>query len=63
MGKQRRDDSKYILAKLVLLYEHLDKLRSISKPRPDNVKMLIEAVHIRIDKEKKKLRNIGYSNE
>jgi hypothetical protein len=63
MGIRRGDDSKYILAKLVLLYEHLDKLRSISKPRPDNVKMLIEAVHIRIDKEKKKLRNLGYCNE
>jgi len=63
MGIRRGDDSKYILAKLVLLYEHLDKLRSISKPRPDNVKMLIEAMHIRIDKEKKKLRNLGYCNE
>ena len=59
----QKNNSKYILAKLVLLYEHLDKLRSIPKPRPDNVKLLIEAVHVRIDKEKKKLRAGGYSNE
>jgi hypothetical protein len=50
--------SKEILVRLVVLYEHLDKLRSIPKPRPEQVTMAIDALHTRIEREKQKLRRI-----
>ena len=53
-----KNNSKYILAKIVMLYNHLDTLRKYPKPRPENVKNLIEALYIRIEAEKKKLRKL-----
>lgn len=50
--------SKEILVRLVVLYEHLDKLRSIPKPRPEQVTMAIDALYTRIEREKQKLRRI-----
>jgi len=47
--------SKKVLSKLVVLYEHLDNLRNIPKPRSENVELMIEAIYLRIAEEKKKL--------
>lgn len=47
--------SKVILSRLVTLYEHLDRLYNIPKPRTEDVDMMIKALHIRIESEKKKL--------
>lgn len=55
--KRASNKSKRILTKILVLYEHLDRLMDIPKPRPNNVNMLIDAVHEKIEQEKKKLRN------
>lgn len=47
--------SKQILSRLVVLYEHLDRLRDVPKPRPQDVDLMIEALYVRIAEEKKKL--------
>lgn len=49
-------ESKKILVRLVVLYEHLDRLRALPKPRSEKVNDLIEAIYIRIEREKQKLR-------
>jgi hypothetical protein len=51
-----KDRSKAILTKLLVLEQHLDRLRNIPKPRDKNVDVMIEAIHARIEREKKKLR-------
>lgn len=48
--------SKFILARLVVLYDHLDKLESLPKPRSENADLMIEAIYERIRQEQKKLR-------
>ena len=57
MAKNNRK-SKEILVRLIVLYEQLEKLRSIPKPRPENVTLAIDALHVRIEREKQKLRRI-----
>lgn len=54
----RNKKSKEILTRLLVLYQHLDRLRSIQKPRSDDAKMMIEALYIRIEREKEKLREL-----
>ena len=59
MKKQSRQ-SREILTRLLVLYEHLDTLRGVPKPRPEQVQMAIDALHVRIESEKKKLRKLRY---
>lgn len=54
----RNKKSKEILTRLLVLYQHLDRLRSIQKPRSVEAKMMIEALYIRIEREKEKLREL-----
>ena len=56
MTNRTDKNSKKILTRLVVLYEHLDRLRNIPKPRPENINDLIEAIYTRIEREKQKLR-------
>lgn len=53
-----KDKSKVILTKLLVLEEHLDRLRDIPKPRDKSVDAMIEAIYSRIEREKKKLRGV-----
>jgi hypothetical protein len=57
MKRNRQDKkSKEILTRLLVLYEHLDKLMALPKPRPENADLMIDAIHARIEREKQKLR-------
>ena len=57
MKRDRKEKkSKEILTRLLVLYEHLDKLMALPKPRPENAKLMIDAIHARIEREKQKLR-------
>ncbi len=49
--------SKEILARLLVLYEHLENIESI-KPRTEQTHLIIDALHARIEREKGKLRNL-----
>jgi len=42
---------------LLVLYDHLEKLESI-KPRTEHAQLIIDALHVRIEREKAKLRKI-----
>ena len=57
MAKNNRK-SKEILVRLLVLYDHLDKLMNIPKPRSEQVTLAIDALHMRIEREKQKLRRI-----
>jgi hypothetical protein len=57
MRKNKRK-SKEILTRLLVLHEHLDNLRALPKPRTEKVENVIEALFIRIEKEKRSLRNL-----
>ena len=50
-------NSKEILVRLLVLYDHLEKLESI-KPRTEHAQLIIDALHVRIEREKAKLRKI-----
>jgi len=56
MAKNNRK-SKEILVRLLVLHDHLDKLESI-KPRTEQAQLIIDALHVRIEREKAKLRRI-----
>ena len=56
--RERSKQSKVILTRLLVLYEHLDRLRDVPKPRPEQVQLAIDALYIRIEREKKKLRKL-----
>lgn len=56
--RKRRQKSKEILTRLIVLEEHVDRLRSLPKPRTRQVEDIIDALHIRIEREKKALRNL-----
>ena len=58
--KRQSRQSKEILTRLLVLYEHLDTLRDVPKPRPEQVQMAIDALYVRIEREKKKLRKLRY---
>jgi hypothetical protein len=57
MAKNNRQ-SKEILVRLLVLYDHLEVLMNTPKPRPDNIQLAIDALHARIEREKQKLRRI-----
>lgn len=56
MAKNNRK-SKEILVRLLVLHDHLDNLESI-KPRTEQAQLIIDALHVRIEREKAKLRRI-----
>lgn len=56
--RTRKNKSKQILSSLVVLYEHLDKLIEIKKPRPAPVDATIDYIQQCIDKQKKKLKDV-----
>lgn len=56
--RERSKQSKVILTRLLVLYEHLDRLRDVPKPRPEQVQLAIDALYVRIEREKKKLRKL-----
>lgn len=58
--KEQNRQSKVILTRLVVLYQHLDRLRDVDKPRPQQVQMAIDALYTRIEREKQKLRKLKY---
>lgn len=49
--------SKENLVRLLVLYDHLEKLESI-RPRTEQTQLIIDALHVRIEREKIKLRKI-----
>ena len=49
--------SKEILVRLLVLYDHLEKIEAI-KPRTEKAQMMIDALHVRIEREKDKLRRL-----
>ena len=49
--------SKEILFRLLVLYDHLEKLESV-KPRTEQAQLIIDALHVRIEREKAKLRKL-----
>lgn len=58
--KRQSRQSREILTRLLVLYEHLDTLRDVPKPRPEQVQMAIDALYVRIEREKKKLRKLNH---
>ena len=51
------DKSKYLLSSLVVLYERLDRLYSIARPRPASVEKMISSMLVRIKKTNRRLKD------